>query len=81
MHSPVDDQEDKIDEDHRRRPPPPWGSMLYIRIEKGLKIYGFTVLKDLKELILDIGIDGFTIACSSGLCGWPILGAVVVVFL
>lgn len=53
------------------------GSMLYIGIEKGLKIYSFSVLKDLNELILDIGIDGFAIACSSGLCGWPILGSVV----
>lgn len=52
------------------------GQFHYFGIEKGIQAYGADCLKGLKEVDLDIGIDGFAIAKSSTHNGWPILGSI-----
>lgn len=53
------------------------GQYYHFGIVIGLQSYCPTVFFGKTEIVVDIGIDGFSISKSSKLCGWPIMGYMV----
>lgn len=53
------------------------GHYYHFGIVVGLQSYCPSVFLGKSDVVIDIGIDGFSISKSSKLCGWPIMGYIV----